>query len=160
MPVFSLELKEIARVGDTKPANQYYQNINLKSVRLDIDKATGLLKSARESITRDIFFPLKPATMRPGIIKGHRFDSNKRIQPFAVAGSDELSLKWLKFRFEKLKELNAPIYIVEAESFDLLSRLATQFKGLKFVPSSGDKIGEDLKVKAYPFLVTSSGVWQ
>jgi len=107
-----------------------------------------------------MFFPIKPKSMKPGLLTGHRFDSSRAIQPFAVIGSDPLSLKWLNLRKDKLRKLKSPIFVVEANSFKVIKKLASKYKSLNFVPSSGDEIGKGLKVKAYPFLVTSSGVWQ
>ena len=98
--------------------------------------------------------------MKAGVIKGHKFDSSKKIHPFAVIGMDALSFKWLEFRLKKIKELNAPVYVVSAKSFKQVRLLASKYKGVKFVPANGDGLATDLKVKAYPFLVMSSGVWQ
>lgn len=154
------QLTELATVGETKSAEVYYTNLSFRDAKVDAEKASKLLKEARNSISREMFFPLVPSNMQPGVMKGFKFDEAKRVQPFAVVGSDPLSLKWLRFRFDKLAELNAPIYVVEAESFHQIQLLTSEFSGLKFVPSSGDGIAKELRVGAYPFLVTSSGVWQ
>ena len=154
------QLTELVTVGKTKPAEEYYTNLSFRDSKVDAEKASKLLKEARNSISREMFFPLVPSNMQPGVMKGFKFKETKRVQPFAVVGTDPLSIKWLRFRFDKLAELNAPIYVVEAESFQQLQAFSSEFSGLKFVPSSGDGIGKELKVGAYPFLVTSTGVWQ
>lgn len=160
--VAASQLTELATVGDTdtKSAEKYYTNLSFRNSKVDAEKASKLLQEARNSISREMFFPLVPTNMQPGVMKGFKFQEAMTVQPFAVVGTDPLSVKWLRFRFEKLTELNAPIYVVEAESFEQLRSFSSEFKGLKFVPSSGDGIAKELKVGAYPFLVTSSGVWQ
>lgn len=154
------QLTELATVGKTKSTEQYYTNLSFRDAKIDVFKASKILNKAEKNISRDMFFPIAPKDMRPGLMKGFKFQEIKPIQPFAVIGSDPLSIKWLRFRFDKLRELNAPIYVVEVESFQKLNAFSLEFKGLNFVPSSGDGIGKELKVGAYPFLVTSTGVWQ
>ncbi|NQY36349.1 MAG: integrating conjugative element protein [Alteromonadaceae bacterium] len=158
---FSFEqLIEIGRVGKTIPAQKYYQNVDIKEVKINVEKSKKLLGLARASISADIFFPLKPETMRSGLLSGYRFDTSRSVKPFAVVGADPLSLRWLTLRKEKLIKLNAPIFVIEANSFNDLKKLMVAYKGLRFVPSSGDGIGKGLKINTYPFLVTSMGVWQ
>lgn len=154
------DLVVLGKLGETVPSQEYFKNISLKDVKLDYDKANRLLDAAKKSISSNVFFPLLPSKMKPGVLKGHRFDSSKKIHPFAVVGTDNISMKWLSLRQSKLEELNTPVYVVEAESMDLVRRLASKYKSMKFVPANGDGLAENLKVKAYPFLVTSSGVWQ
>ena len=154
------QLTEIATLGVTKSAEEYYTNLSFKDAQIDTDKVSKLLEQSKKNSSKEMFFPLIPKNMQPGIIKGYRFKSTKTIHPFAVVGTDPLSIKWLKFRLKKLVELNAPIYVVEAESYKQLQAFSKEFEKLKFVPSSGDGIGKELKVAAYPFLITSSGVWQ
>lgn len=147
-------------MGKTKSTEQYYENLSFRDSKVDPSKLTGLINKARDSISHELFFPLVPGTLKPGITRGYKFEKPKAIKPFAVIGIDPLSMKWLKFRLDKLIELNAPIYVVQAESFQNVRKLAGAFSKLKFVPSSGDGIGKELKVGAYPFLVTSNGVFQ
>lgn len=118
------------------------------------------MAKARQSITTDIFFPLVPQSLQPGIMKSVRFSEPKNLQPFAVIGMDRLSMEWIAFRKETLAELNAPIYVVQAASFADIQSLSAQNPDLKFVASSGDGIGRELNVGSYPFLVTGTGVWQ
>lgn len=158
--VSAAQLIELATVGNTQSTEQYYINLSVTDSKSAAEKASTLLQAARNSISREMFFPLVPSNMQPGVMKGGRFQAPKRVQPFAVVGTDPLSVTWLRFRFDKLAELNAPIYVVEAESFQQLQAFSSEFSGLTFAPSSGDGIAQALKVGAYPFLVTSSGVWQ
>ncbi len=158
--LFALELTEIARLGPTTPLDQYFVNISYKEVKLDKAKARQLLKEAKASITKNVFFPLKPLTLKPGIFKGYRFATPKAIQPFAVAGMDALSLQWLILRQDKLLQIKAPIYIIEADTFAAVNRLTNRFKGLKFIPSAGDTFSDKIKAPSYPFLVTTTGIWQ
>ncbi|MCS6271886.1 integrating conjugative element protein [Shewanella baltica] len=157
---YSFELLEVGRVGPTSSASVFYKNISLKDVKVDKNLTASLLERSKKELSPDLFFPITPKTMKPGLIKGHRFDSSKSIMPFAIVGTDALSLKWLEFRYEKLMEYKAAVFVIEADSLLSIKNLEKQYIGLRFIPVSGDKIGEDLKVQAYPFLVISSGVWQ
>lgn len=154
------QLIELGTVGKTKSAEEYYINLSFRDSKVNAEKASKLLQAARDSISKETFFPLVPTSMQPGVMKGFKFKKRKKIKPFAVVGTDSLSVEWLRFRFDKLVELKAPIYVVEVKSFHQLRLFSSKFSGLKFVPSSGDGIGKELKVGAYPFLVTSAGVWQ
>lgn len=155
------ELIVLGDVGKTTPASEYYNNVSLNKVRVNEGKVNRLLLTARKGISEDIFFPLTSAKMRPGFLKGHRFKSRKKgVKPFAVVGMDELSKKWLEMRKDKLIELKAPIFVVEARSVEQIKSLPSLFKGLKFVAANGDGLATDLRVNSYPFLVMSSGVWQ
>ncbi len=161
--LFALELTEIARLGPTTPVDQYFVNISYKdynNAKLDKAKARQLLKAAKANITKNIFFPLKAQNLKPGVFKGYRFATPKAIQPFAVAGMDALSLQWLTLRQDKLLQIKAPIYIIEADTFEAINRLTRRFKGLKFIPSAGDTFSDEIKAPSYPFLVTTTGIWQ
>lgn len=154
------QLIELGTVGPTISTENYYRNIDVSRPSVDPQKIEKLISVARQSISREMFFPIQSANMQPGIMKGYRFDKPKTLQPFALIGTDALSIRWLQFRHEKLVELKAPIYVVQADSFEVIQSLASEFAPLKFVPSSGDGIATELNVASYPFLVTSAGVWQ
>ncbi|PKG68602.1 hypothetical protein CXF64_19975 [Pseudoalteromonas sp. GutCa3] len=160
---YSNDLIEVGRIGNTILTDKYYKNIDIqKSISSSSSpvQAKTLLDKSKDSISKDIFFPLTPKVMQPGIMKSFKFNERKTVTPFAVVGTDNLSLKWLNLRRNKLNELNAPIFVVQARSFSVIADLASSFDDLNFVPSSGDGIGADLNVGSYPFLVTEIGVFQ
>lgn len=154
------KLVEVGTYGETSSTEVYFKDIQKNEVNIDQKQLESLREKAKQSISEELFFPISSKNMQPGLMKGYRFKEKRAIQPFAVVGTDPLSEKWLQTRLSKLSELNAPIFVVEAESFELVRSFASGFKPLKFVPSSGDGIAKELNVAAYPFLVTSSGVWQ
>lgn len=154
------QLIELGTVGPTVSTENYYRNVDISKPSVDPQKIEQLISVARQSISREMFFPIQPVNIQPGIMKGYRFEKPKTLQPFALIGTDALSIRWLQFRHEKLVELKAPIYVVQADSFEVIQSLASEFAPLKFVPSSGDGIAAELNVASYPFLVTSAGVWQ
>lgn len=157
---YSYELEIIGNIGKTTDASKYYSNIKIEDVEVDKTKIDSLLEDAKKSISENVFFPLSPNDMVPGVMKGYKFKKKKNLKPFALVGLDPLSTEWLDFRLDKLKELNAPVYVVQAPNMDALRKFAAKYPGLNFVPSTGKGLGKKLKVASYPFLVTSTGVWQ
>ena len=60
------ELIILGKIGKTVPASLYYKNVNVnvKDVKIDTNKATGLMASAKKSISDEIFFPLISKKMK------------------------------------------------------------------------------------------------
>lgn len=161
---FAGELVEIGRLGSTVSTDSYYELVDVQSNKkieqISNEQLDSLIERSKSNFSIDLFYPLSPADMTPGMMKEVRFDKELRLSPFAIVGTDGLSLDWLKFRSVKLAELKAPIFVIQAESVNDIELLRSQFPELKFVPASSDGIGKMLDVKTYPFLVTSKGVWQ
>jgi len=70
----------LATVGKTKPAEEYYTNLSFRDSKVDAEKASKLLKEARNSISREMFFPLVPSNMQPGVMKGFKFKETIKNQ--------------------------------------------------------------------------------
>lgn len=155
---------EIGRLGSTVSTDSYYEFVDVQSNKniepINNEQLNSLIESSKSNFSLDLFYPLSPVEMTPGLMKEVRFDKELRLSPFAIAGTDGLSMDWLKFRSAKLAELKAPIFVIQAESVNDIDLLRNEFPELKFVPASSDGIGKMLNVKTYPFLVTSKGVWQ
>lgn len=151
------KLNVVGQVGDTISTERYFKLIDvdsaLSSFRLNLD-------NYRENFTKDAMFPLS-TSMSPGSLDSLEFKEPKpTVRPFVVIGQDELSEKWLQFRYNDLMEMNATIFVVETSSFDYLKDLKSRFSPLKVAPANGDAIGESLNVRTYPFMVNQYGVWQ
>lgn len=155
---------EIGRLGGTVSTDSYYELVDVQSNKniepIRNEQLSSLIESSKSNFSIDLFYPLTPFEMTPGLMKEVRFDKELRLSPFAIVGTDGLSLDWLKFRGVKLAELKAPVFVVQAQSVNDIEMLRNEFPELKFVPASSDGIGKMLDVKTYPFLVTSKGVWQ
>lgn len=122
--------------------------------------AQALLQAAKKAATPEAFFPLKPVYLSPGLQVSIRFQTTKPLQPFAIIGTQSLSLRWLELRYERLVNFNAPVFVIQADHLQTIKELKHHYPKLRFIPANGDGIGAELGVQHYPFLVNSSGVWQ
>lgn len=157
----SAELKKVAILGPTQSTQEFLGNVKIDDSEQNLERvAKQYQEKARRSISKDIFFPLEPTFMKPGIFNQKRFSKPLKIKPFAVAGIDALSMRWLKQRYAKLKKMRAPVYIIEAKSFKDIQSLSASFPGLNFVASSGEGVGKDLNQDTYPFIVLREGIVQ
>lgn len=151
------KLKVIAEVGETISTSGYFSLISIEEAgsAFQVD-----LSNYQKNFTKDAFFPLS-TTMSPGRLDSLEFTDPKRlVRPFVVVGQDELSVEWLQFRYQELVEMQALVFVVEADSFDYLRELGTRFSPLRIAPANGDAIGKSLNVMTYPFMVNQYGVWQ
>lgn len=150
----------VGTVGETTPTASVYNRIDTSKISVNPDAVSRVLELARENLSSEIYFPLEPKKLVPGLMKSYQFNNKARIRPFAIVGVDELSLKWLKMREEKLAELHTSVFVVQAESFDDISKLKAMFPSLNFAASNEGNLDTQLKVSSYPFLVTETGVFQ
>jgi|TARA_R100001509_G_scaffold114859_2_gene69946 integrating conjugative element protein (TIGR03765 family) len=147
----------IAVIGETIPTESYYELIDVEQARQSFSLN---LNNYRENFTEEAFFPLS-TSMSPGQLDSREFrEKQPRVTPFVVIGQDELSEKWLTYRYDELVKMKAVVFVVEASSFEFIRGLSSRFSPLKFAPAKGDAIGEALNVQTYPFMVNQNGVWQ
>lgn len=151
------ELQVLGVVGPTKSTEQYYKKI--KPTNTQESGLNDLKVRSKASFNVDKFFPIKPKNLTPGRVK-NRISTIKGVSSFAVIGTDEFSENWLAVRQRKLLQMNTPIFVIEAESYAEVEKLANKFNKLKFIPSHGDSIALNVGVSNYPFLVHSKGVFQ
>ncbi|MFW7525604.1 PFL_4695 family integrating conjugative element protein [Vibrio ostreicida] len=151
-------LVEIATVGNIQPVSPLLPNIQFDES--DVERLSEtLMKKATDSISKEMFFPLE-SKMSVGRVENRQFSEKLRLRPFAVAGVDDVSIRWLTQRGSVLANMRSPIYIVQAQSMADIQRISHQFPALRFVPSSGDGLSKELNLKHYPVLINESGVWQ
>lgn len=154
------ELEVLGTVGPVISTNAYYDVIDWEDIFTQMSDALSELENIQVTLNEDVFFPLK-TQMAPGRLSSKEFAEPRNIpQPFAVVGTDNLSLEWLRQRYDDLVNFEALVYVVEAESFDMLIELKNAFPGLAFGPGNGDGIARILLVERYPFMVNNDGVWQ
>ena len=151
------KLDVIAVMGDTISTESYFELIDVEKTRQSFSLN---LNNYRHRFTEEAFFPLA-TSMSPGQLDSREFiEKQPKVTPFAVVGQDELSEKWLEYRYEELVRMKAVVFVVESSSFEYIKSLSSRFSPLKFAPAKGDAIGEALNVQTYPFMVNKNGVWQ
>jgi integrating conjugative element protein (TIGR03765 family) len=158
-------LVEVGRVGDTSSALVYYDAIVNKvaesaTTEKILEQSSELLQKQRLTGAAAVIYPLT-TEYTPGHFERILFDKPiSIIKPFAVVGTDELSVEWLLQRKNDLARLNAPVYVVSANSSSEVENLITQFPELTFAPVNGSSIFAQVKATHFPFLVNRTGVWQ
>lgn len=152
-------LIEVGRLGDTESTKKYFSIVAKNRVSPNVEKIQEMINEVRGNFSKNNIFPLV-SNLEPGFFKSYRFDLPKKgVKPFSVIGTDELSLRWLKLRYQKLVELRSPVFVIEATSEEEIKKLEQLFPYLKFTPASSD-ISNELNIGVYPYLVTSQGVFQ
>lgn len=158
-------LVEVGRVGDTSSALVYYDAIANKvaestTTEKIIEQSNELLEKQRLTGAAAVIYPLE-TEYTPGHFDRILFEKPiSIINPFAVVGTDELSFEWLSQRKNDLERMNAPIYVVSANSSSEVEYLISQFPELTFAPVNGSSIFGQVNATHYPFLVNRTGVWQ
>lgn len=100
--------------------------------------------------------------LEPGYLEALQFKDGfgADIQPFFVMGIDDLSIRWLAHRYEKLTNYTKLCYVINPTSADDFVRLRSLYPDIIFIPAHGDFFKERLGVDRYPFFVDKKGIYQ
>jgi integrating conjugative element protein (TIGR03765 family) len=80
--------------------------------------------------------------------------------PIVVIGTDEYSYKWLRMNIDELKRIKAEFMLTEVETYEQYKEFAAMVYPLRVAPVVADVMLSDLKVNAYPIVVSRAGAFQ
>ncbi|EPC00580.1 hypothetical protein L861_06480 [Litchfieldella anticariensis FP35 = DSM 16096] len=155
------ELIVVADYGG-EPARPYYVAIGAAG----IPEAEGFevtdtsTRPASKPFSEQDMLPVRSELLSPGQVTPRRLTLPRRMTPFFLIGSDEVSHQWLAQRRNRLHEMNAVGLVVNVEDNAVLTRLREVGQGLELRPVSGDDIAGRLGIAHYPVLVTPDGLTQ
>lgn len=143
-----------------QPARPYYAPI--ATAHVDEKHAYNARAEARTHgpITEAAVLPVTSDHLTPGHVTTRSLDLPGRMTPFFIVGADTLSVRWLKQRGDRLRQLHAVGLVVNVKTAAQLKRLRRIGNGLVLRPVAGDDIAKRLELSHYPVLVTPKGVQQ
>ena len=156
----ALAITVIGRVNPTYPINKYIDPVMPSSKNLNIKELKDNIPNAPNNINKTIKFPIESPGMAPGVIKRREISLPQLIKPIFLIGSDTHSIEWLKNNKERLLQNNAIGLLVQAvnqQDADLIKKIAGE---ITILPMSGESIGQKLKIKNYPVLITRNYIEQ
>lgn len=115
-----------------------------------------------KSIKGMISYPFTPsvATVGKFVSKDFTERNNGIISPVALIGADKVSANWFRAYKNKLQEIGATVFVVEAKSeFELKSLLAS-YNGQILPLQNSDKVFNTYGLFKYPVLITADGLYQ
>ncbi|GAB3683846.1 integrating conjugative element protein [Salinisphaera sp. T31B1] len=104
--------------------------------------------------------PVHSDRLSPGSVRARHLTLPAGMTPFFIIGADPLSLRWLKQRGDRLRDLHAVGLVVNVDSATQLKQLRRIGKGLVLRPVAGNDIAARLDLAHYPLLITPQGVQQ
>lgn len=106
-------------------------------------------------------FPITTKLMTPGMITPRTLViATPIVQPIFLVGSDTLSQTWLKQNLEKLQQLHAIGFLVQAQNESDLDNMQRLANNLSLTPLSGDSLAQSRQLDHYPVLITTQGIIQ
>lgn len=156
-------LRVLGTVGDIEPIGAFTDSVSSQVEMRSVEQISkDWLEKAKNVSYESMLYPLTPSSMSPGMVGNIKFvdQLSNQFRPLAIVGTDPLSKKWLKVRKDSLVKLNAPVFVVQANSNSEVIELRKSYPGLTIIPSSSDGMGSQLNLKHYPVLITKQGVWQ
>ena len=114
----------------------------------------------RGPVSEADMLPVRSERMTPGPVVTRRLALPASTTPFFVLGTDALSVRWLKQRRTRLRQLHAVGLVVDVVNANQLRQLRRLGQGLVLRPVSGDDIARRLGLAHYPALITPTGIQQ
>jgi integrating conjugative element protein (TIGR03765 family) len=139
--------------GRTKPLpspNRTYLKTTIPRQSVKIDSATGS--------TNISALPVSTPSMSPGRVKT-RNHNLPTLQPFFIAGADELSIRWLKHYSKTLKSINAQGFAANVKNQHELDQIIMACD-CPIHPVQMKKIADKLALKHYPVLISKGTIEQ
>ncbi|EAS1759739.1 integrating conjugative element protein [Salmonella enterica] len=128
-----------------------------EAIAPESESTSGL--SAPAIPLEEAIFPIESSHLHPGSVLSRPL-SLPGMMPLFLIGDDPLSLRWLAQQQDTLKSLNATGLVVNVASETRLNALRQYADGLVLLPVSGDDLAVRLQLKAYPVLITDTGLSQ
>jgi integrating conjugative element protein (TIGR03765 family) len=153
---------ELTVVGDHggQSARPYYAPIAAAGVDEKDAYSARTEAMNRGPITESDLLPVHSDRLTPGTVAARQAALPAGMTPFFIIGADQLSLRWLKQRGDRLRELHAVGLVVNVDDAAQLKQLRQAGDGLVLRPVAGDDIARRLDLSHYPALMTSKGVQQ
>lgn len=110
-------------------------------------------------IDEGLYLPVHSELLSPAKFEPYRIDY-PTLQSFIIIGYDDLSIQWLKERYDDLESVSGLVgVVVNIENVNQLNTL----KSLTNIPlyaMSGDELAKRFQITHYPALITSKSVEQ
>jgi integrating conjugative element protein (TIGR03765 family) len=109
-----------------------------------------------------VVYPFSPTIAIVGkfVSKDFTERQNEISSPVALIGTDKVSINWLRAYKNKLQEIGATVFVVEAESESNLKVLLASYSGQIMPLQNSDKIFQKFNLQKYPILITADGIYQ
>lgn len=109
-----------------------------------------------------VTYPFSPkfASVGKFVSKDFTERQNDITSPVALIGSDKISMTWLRAYKNKLQEIGATVFIVEAPSESSLKKLLSSYQGQIMPLQNSDKVFKQFNIQKYPILITADGAYQ
>ena len=104
--------------------------------------------------------PVQSNRLTPGAVTARKLTLPSGMTPFFIIGADRMSLRWIKQRAARLRDLHAVGLVVNVGSAAQLTQLRAVGGGLVMRPVAGNDIARRLDLAHYPVLITPKGVQQ
>jgi integrating conjugative element protein (TIGR03765 family) len=82
------------------------------------------------------------------------------VTPVVVIGTDDYSYKWLQMNIDELRRIKAEFMLTEVETYEQYKEFAAMVYPLRVAPVVADVMLSELKVNAYPIVVSRAGAFQ
>lgn len=117
-----------------------------------------------EQIQQDVnnLFPIE-AQIPLGVVKPYLLTADLKSltsRPVALVGTGKTSQQWLNFRLSELRDINATVIVIDAESYTIFSKFehALMKAGLQTIFASSEPfVGI---AKGYPVIISDGRVYQ
>ena len=108
-----------------------------------------------------IGYPVRTKLMSLGVFRSYEVNYPNVETPFCIIGSDIESLNWLRRNRDKLINIGAYCYLVNAETKEEGEKLeAAISNAIQILPMTGDAIAKIYGLKFYPAVVTKKFIIQ
>lgn len=139
------------------------QRVSPDDVQNAITELTTRYRPSTES--KDILrklFPIRSEQLKPLKLVSRKQANDIQFlkSPIFVIGADRYSLDWLRVNKAELLRFGAVGVVAEAPTMDSFLNMQAMSSPLELLPTGADALAEELKVPAYPILITSSGFYQ
>jgi len=146
------EPKIVVDTGATVPIEKYNH-------ALDVKTEPTRPPTFEDMVAR--MLPARPVELTPGPQAGRAEKNVNVFIPFFLLGTDNLSLNWLEKNKNKLVELKAVGYLIEAPNMEAWANVIKRTNNRIRIQVASDKgFAERLQIQHYPVLVNSEGIWQ
>ncbi len=132
----------------------YFKNLSFSSYN------TSHETSKEPTDTTFNIFPIETPLMSPGIVEPRKVNLSLLPQPIFIIGSDQFSKHWLSQHVERLKQLKAIGFLVQAQNSHDFKIIKDMAEELTIIPLSGNSIAAQLGIYHYPVLISQDTVVQ
>lgn len=123
-------------------------------------KVQSRIKPLQYDDPRYAMLPVVTPELKPGRLPA-KYIPKKVVGtvPMVLVGADQVSYRWLQANKETFKKLNAVGIAVNVSTGDELEYLEG-ISGVRMSPVNGSEFAKTWRIKNYPVLITSEGVYQ